>query len=193
MNPKLIIFSVIAVVLVIFVSGCVMTQKGAASGVVGFREDYPIGKIVDDIPFVSMDGKQKTFRQIRQPISIVAFVETPGIACCRLLPELVTLADNLKYDTITVAQVSLPTDECTHGLDCTEICNINDAHLISLCDKDRIAWNAYYEPKPNTVFLIDERSKIVYISPLDNLQSVAEKASELEDEYQKVQERMYGG
>jgi hypothetical protein len=39
MKPNLIIFPLIAVSVMIFVSGCAMPQHEAISGVVGFRKD----------------------------------------------------------------------------------------------------------------------------------------------------------
>lgn len=181
MKTTLTLFISFAVMLVL--AGC----AGPRSGVVGFPE----GSLDRDIPFTSMDGRQTTFKRIRQPIAILAFTSTPGVACCRLVPELVTLADQFKYTPVTVAQISLPTTKCSHGPGCTEVCNINDAHLVSLCDADRVAWKAYGQPQPDSLILIDEKGKTIATDNIKNLKSIANKARKMGEKIEKERSDMY--
>ena len=186
------IFSLALLSLIFLTAGCTKNYQ-TTSGVVGYEQKETVGMTAPDIPFVSSDGKQESFSQIRQPIAIEAFVEAPGTACCRLLPDLVQLSNRFSNDEITVAQISLPTSQCPHGKGCTEVCNLNNARLVSLCDKDRIAWNEYDQPKNNTVFLINSDGRIAAISDIKHLQSIAQKASNLESQYEQVQKIEHEG
>ncbi len=191
MKPILTFLISFAVMLIL--AGCASTEPRPISGIVGFSEDYPLGTRAPDIPFVSIDGKQTSFKRVSQSIAIVAFTSTPGEACCRLVPELVTLAHRFRNESITVAQISLPTTECSHGLGCAEYCNINDARLVSLCDADRMAWKAYLQPEPNTVFLIDDNYKIIAIESIINIESIAKKAQRLAYELEEIDSSLYDG
>ena len=173
MKPMSTLFISFAVMLVL--AGC---APGPRSGIIEWQKALPEGSVATDIPFTSMDGRQTTFRKISQPIAILAFTSTPGETCCRLLPELVTLADRFKYAPITVAQISLPRTKCSHGPGCTEVCNINDARLVALCDADRIAWKAYGRPKPGTLILI-KNGKIAANGNIRDLKSIADKAQKM--------------
>jgi len=184
MRVGLILFSLVTVI--ILLTGCATTEPKPTSGVVGFGKDYQIGSVAPDIPFVSVQGKRTSFRKVSQPIAILAFTSSTGEACCRLVPDLVTLASRFKNYPITVAQISLPTSECSHGPGCTEVCNIDDAHLVSLCDADRIAWIAYGRPKPDTVFLINNNNKIIAIESISNLESIAKEAERLAYELEEI-------
>jgi hypothetical protein len=163
----------------VVLAGCNSTAHRPIAGVVDFSKDYPVGTRAPDIPFISTDGKQTSFKKVSQSIAIVAFTSTPGEACCKLVPELVALAHRFRNEPITVAQISLPTTKCSHGPGCAEHCNINDARLVSLCDADRMAWKAYGQLKPNTVVLVGENNRIAAIEDLENLDSIANKAQRM--------------
>jgi hypothetical protein len=140
-----------------------------------------------DILFVSEKGKPTTFKKTTKPVAILAFVESPGGACGRFIPQLVATADRFKGQPITVAQITLPTSKCCHKAGCTEVCNIRNGHLVLLCDSKRTAWKAYGQPKPNTVILINDDDKIEAVGTLDDLLIMAKKAQIVADKY-KIKE-----
>ncbi len=185
MKVKLIIFALLIPTIVLF--GCAKTNM-PTSGVVGWSREASIGSPAPDIPFISMEGKQRTLSKIRLPITILVFTSIPGVVCCRLEPDLLTLADRFKKDPITIVQISLPKNKCPHGSGCSEACNIDDTHLVSLCDANRIAWNAFHQPKPGTVFLVGENGKIAGINSTDNLESIADRAYELAQEVYPIED-----
>jgi hypothetical protein len=188
---KLILTLFISFAVMLVLAGCASTVPQPMSGVVGYSKNYLLGTRAADIPFVSIDGKQTSFEKVSQPIAIIAFTSAPGEACCRLVPELVTLAHYYRNEPITMAQISLPTTKCPHGPGCAEYCNINDAHLVSLCDVDRIAWKAYLQPEPNTVFLIDDIYKIIAIESMTNIESITQKAQRLAYELEEIDISLY--
>lgn len=168
---------IVAVTIVITIlSGC---KSQPTTGVVGWQGQFSVGSFAPDIPFTSMNGKRTTLHKIRQPIAIVAFLNMSGQACCWLNPQMVNVASRFSGQWVTVVQVSLPTGECPHGAGCTEICNLDKSRLMALCDKDRVAWKAYDQPEPNTVFLINEDSKIVDIATLDKIKPLTDKAEKM--------------
>jgi hypothetical protein len=137
-----------------------------------------------DMIFVSTEGKPTTFKKISKPVAILAFIESPGEACGRFVPELIATADRFKGQPITVAQISLPTSKCSHGSGCTAVSNIGNGHLISLCDAKRAAWKAYGQPEPDTIILINDNNKIEATGTLENLLRLAKKAQILADNYE---------
>lgn len=178
--------------LVVF-SGCTSVPQNASSGVVGKKEHFPIGTYAPNIPFTSVTGKATTFYSIRQPIAIVAFVGFSGGACCWLNPDLVTLAESFRDLPVSIVQVSLPTEKCSHGPGCIAKCNINDAHLVSLCDAEHIAWKKYSKPEMNTVFLIDKSGKIIDSEKLINIKPLAGQARELAEKIVQEEYDLYQG
>lgn len=173
-------------------AGCSSNPKVAVAGVVT-SDIRTIGEIAPNFNFTSADGKLTSFREVKKPISIMAFTSSSGDVCCRLIPELVELASRFRGESISVAQISLPTSKCPHGPGCIENCNIKDINMISLCDESRVAWRKYNQPKANTVILVDENDRIVAVENLDNLDAVAKKARSMAQEYDKEQESLYEG
>ena len=51
--------------------------------------------------------------------------------------------------------------------------------MISLCDLERLVWNAYGHPDPNTVVLIDGRGKVVQIAQLVELETIVTETHRL--------------
>jgi len=186
---SMIVVSVVALVLV----GCANSEPIA--GVIQHpqTDEITVGMTAPDIPFKSSTGKQTTLGKVRNGIAIVAFTEAPDNDCCGLNPELVKLGHRFRSDSVTVAQISLPTAKCPHGHGCVETCKLSKTSLVALCDTDRIAWKAYRQPKANTAFLLDERGKVIDIRPLSDLRPIRVKAAELSQELAKVYEEMYEG
>lgn len=188
MKAQLILLSIF--IATTFFVGCEPTEPKAKSTPLSYGS-FNVGDSVHDISLVEMNGKHSTFNNIRQPVAVVVFSEPPGTECCWLNPDLVRLADRFKNYSISVAQISLPTSHCSHGPGCTATCIVNNAHLIAICDKDKIAWNTYRQPPANAIFLIDGKSKIISISSLDNLNSVADKATDVATQYEAKPKDFY--
>lgn len=158
------------------INGC---STAPESGMVGWRREFSAGSFAPDIPFVSSSGKPTTLHSVRKPITILAFTAPSSDACCWVRPELIALAGKFKVFPVTVAQVSVPASECSHGSACTEACRLERPHLMSLCDTNRAAWNSYRRPQPDTVFLLDRHGAVVEISHMASLQSIADTAERL--------------
>ena len=165
-------------ILIIGLTGC---ANGPHAGVVGWNKDFSSGSFAPDIPFISADGKETRFNEIRQPVAILAFTSPPSQKCCSLRPDLVELANRFKNLPITVAQISIPTNECPYGPGCSTSCDTIDENLVTLCDPTRIAWNAYNQPDHNTVILIN-KDKIVDVQTISNMKVLADKAEKMGDQ-----------
>ena len=165
----------------VFLTGCA-ADRSPIAGVIGGPNELAVAHDAPDFPIVTADGKETSFEKVRKKVAIVAFVSPEGDLCCWLNPGLVSLAGQLRDRPITVAQISEPTDKCPHGAGCIATCNLEDPHVVSLCDADRIAWRAYQEPEPNTVLLVDYKGKVAQIARLADLETVATKARQLADD-----------
>jgi predicted small secreted protein len=129
---------VVAVVAGVVLSGCA-DKKSAVAGIVAEPTKLTVGHRIRDFPVVTADGQQTSFVALREAIATVAFVSPSGPQCGWLNP---------RSRSVTVAQISEPTEKCTHGPGCVVTCNLRDPQLVSLCDADRIVWNAYHRPTP---------------------------------------------
>jgi hypothetical protein len=144
----------------IFVAGCASTpREGVISGVTS-PGGANVGTTAPDVKYRSLEGKETGFNRVRRPVAIVAFVAPEGPNCCWLEPRVVTMADQLWDLPVTVAQFSLPTSQCPHGPGCVEVCNMRQNRVMSLCDAQRLTWNAYGKPAPGTLILIGADGKI---------------------------------
>ncbi len=162
-------------------AGCEQAVKQPVAGIVEYARDLTIGDSPSDLSFTSAEGKQTKFRKTSEPISVVTFISSTGRGCCRIDPGLAAMAERFKDDFITVVQISLPSSDCPHGAGCVEVCNLFDKHLVLLCDKDRIAWKTYRQPKSDTVFLINQDNEIVAIESIQKLNKIEHKAMELSE------------
>ena len=187
-----VIIVLITAVMLVTLLGCGNNIKQPTVGVVT-TEIHIVGKTAPDFNFTSAEGKVTSFKEVNQPISIIAFTTSSGDVCCQLNPQLVELAKRFRGQPVSVSQVSLPTKKCPYGPGCTGQCNTKDINLIVLCDKDMVAWNLYGQPDPDTVILIDHKSQIVAVESLDNLDAVAKKATQMARQYSKEYESMYEG
>ncbi len=151
-----------------------------------------VGHTIPNFSVVTVDGQQTSFNELHEPIAIVAFVSFRGSQRCWLNPKLVSLAKDLRYRRITVTQISEPDEKCPHNTGCVVVtCYLKDPHLVVLCDADRIAWNAYRKPKPNTVVLIDSKGNVAAINSLANLEAVIVKASQMVNEVEAYEESAF--
>jgi len=174
-------FAVAALVAVsAVVAGCTAGQR---SGVVEGAAAPAIQGDAPDITFETAGGGEASFQRVRRPVALLAFTESPGAQCCWIEPRLLRNADALSDVPVTVAQVSLPTSHCEHGSGCSEACRLQDYRLLTLCDADRKAWNAYGRPAPGTVLLIDAENRIVADGRLTRMDPLVDKARELGERY----------
>jgi len=156
--------------------GCA-TESPPMAGVVGPNSDFPVGQYAPDIPFTSVDGKETTFDEIRQPIAVLAFTDVSSQTGCTPSPALIDLASRFEDLPITVAQVHLPTGEHQTA---AEHYNLHGAGIVTLCDAQHVAWRSFGSPKSNTVLLVDDNGKIVGINKrVDSLENLAAKAQRL--------------
>jgi len=158
-------------------AGCMPTSGivTKTSGTTGAQ----IGSIAPNVAYESMEGKQASFNRARQPVAVVAFVAPQGEGCCSLDPKVVNIADQLWDLPVTVAQFSLPTSKCPHGPGCVEACNLGKGRVMSLCDAQRLAWNAYGKPAPGTLILIGPDNRIVAKASLSDPAVVVNAAKKL--------------
>jgi hypothetical protein len=167
----------VTVAMIIGLVGCT-TESVPTSGVIKLNSDYPVGKYAPDIPFTSENGKETTFRKIRQPITIVAFTNTSGENKPNLV--LVNLAEDFRDLPVTVAQIYLPSDKYSNAQEFKAGNNIHNKDFVTLYDAERIALRGFGYPEPDTILLIDDNSKIVAINKgFSNIQSLTDRAQEL--------------
>lgn len=192
MNARYMVVPLVALAGALVLGGC-STEPNPMAGVITESEQLPLGRPAPDFPVVTTDGKERRFGEIREPTMIVAFVSPTGDRCCWLDPKLVSLAQELESRRVGVAQISEPTDKCPHESGCIEACNLKDPHLISLCDAERRAWEAYREPNPNTAVLLNYRGEVEMVAPLAELEAVAKRAREVAAEYEAWWQSAYEG
>jgi hypothetical protein len=193
MNIKRTIVISLAVVAGTFVLGGCATERNPVAGVITESKQLQVGRPVPDFPVVTAQGKEIRFSEVREPTTIVAFVSPAGDQCCWLNPKLVSLAEELRNYRIGVTQISEPTDKCPHGPGCVAACNLQDPHLISLCDAERRAWKAYRQPETNTVVLVNYRGEVEHVAPLTELDTIVKKARQLAAEFEGWWQSAYEG
>jgi hypothetical protein len=177
---RLVPWIAVAVVASALVAGCAEPPR---SGAVVGTETLTMAGGPRDIPFRTADGQTTTFARVRRPISLVAFSEAPGNQCCWLDPRLVRASESLNDVPVSVAQLSLPTSACGHGPGCSEVCRTNDWRLITLCDHDRLAWNAYGKPASGTVLLLNPKGEVIAQAPVSNMAGIVAQARRAADDY----------
>lgn len=183
--------SVVLIVAVVgLFSGCANEPK-VLSGIITQPAHLKPGEDISAFTVTLTDGEQTTFAQLKEPIAIVAFVQTHKDQCCWISPELMSLAYDNRLKPITVAQISLPKGQCGHGPGCMAACHLADPHLVSLCDMQGIALKAFKKPEPDSVYLINRFDKVDMIGDLSDLDSIAQRAKKLADDVEEQQKRIY--
>ncbi len=157
-------------------AGCA-SPSGVITGASAPAQDA--GTVAPDVEYRSMQGGQTSFNKVRQPVTIVAFVAPPGDACCWLDPEVFNLADQFWGLPVTVAQFSEPTSQCPHGAGCTEVCNVHEGSVMSLCDAQKLAWHAYGRPTPGALILVGPDNQILMKGLLSNPWAVVNEAKRI--------------
>ena len=143
------------------------SYAATTTGAIASPADLTVGDYAPKVPIKTTAGTYTTLAKIRQPITIIAFTEAAAIR-----PELAALAAKYTSRPLTVAQIALPVDLADQHPNATH----QQGHLIFLYDNDRIAWNAFKKPDPNTVFLVNDFGKIVAKGNAANMRSVIAKA-----------------
>ena len=143
------------------------SQATVITGVAATSPDLTVGDYAPKIPIKAANDTYTTLGTIRRPIAIVVFTEATTIR-----PELAALAAKYTFRPLTVAQIALPADLANKHPASTH----QGGHLILIHDNDRIAWNAFKKPDPNTVFLVNDFGRIVAKGNIASMQSVAARA-----------------
>lgn len=166
-------------VLFALMGGCVGCGSQPISGVVEEVPILTIGSFAYDIPFTASDGKRTTLNAVRQPVTILAFVDTPGDMYCAIKPEVADLAAEFRRLPVTVVQVSMLTSPCPLSSGQRQMCDLKKSDPAVLCDLGRIAWEGFGRPSSGTLVLIDKWGAIATVSDLGNLRAFSWKAERL--------------
>ena len=167
----------------LFIAGCTSEPVLGTVRPIGDMESglRVLGMRAPDIPFTTTKGTQTSLRKVSRDIEIVAFTEHGKEVCGELKPPVLALLRQLDHFSITVVQVTVPTEKCPHSQDCTPVA-ASGSYFVALCDDDRAAWKAYGEPPLNTAFLIGETHRVESVASLDNLSSFSWDAERLGQE-----------
>lgn len=162
-------------------------ESRPTGGIIGLRNDSPIGRVVPDIPFASPEGRKTTFDEVRQPVAIVAFACVSSERCCPAHTVLRNLARRFEYLPVTVAQIYVPTEQYPNRSEIAANYEFSNGGIVTLYDSQGIAWRAFHKPKPNTVFLVDDDRRILCMSKeIGNLKHLAYRAQCLGEEVEQV-------
>jgi hypothetical protein len=158
-------------------AGCI-AESSCAYGIVGWNKEFSIGSFAPDISLTLANGEQTTLHEVRQPVTILAFISPYTETCQIFRPDLVSIRKQLHVLPVTVVQVLLPVGECPRRWGHTDVGRLNkyEYDIIALCDPGRTAWRAYGQPEPDTLVLVDQKSKIVDIQNSANSKKLLETA-----------------
>lgn len=178
----------------------ILTLLGVAIGLAGCAPTsgvitLAVGRspaTVADIQYVSADGRETSFNQVRYSTTIVAFSSTEGANCCAIDPRVVQIADQVWELPVTVAQISIPNGKCPHGSGCVEACNLREGGLMSLCDADRLAWEVYGQPVSGKLFLINAQSEVLMTGDISDPKAVVEGARTVARSFDQRRDRLDG-
>lgn len=151
------------------------TDDSQFSGIIEYRDDYRIGKAAPDIVFSTVGNRQKALEDVN-PISIIIFGDST-----ETVPPMLDLADRYRYESVSVAQVYR-----SGGGE-----RIAGSNLISLCDRNRIAWNQYGWPESGTVFLVDADRRIVAVENIANVAGIVRYADKLARVQDEIEQDVY--
>jgi hypothetical protein len=165
--------------LLALIGGCFGCSSQPISGVIEEQPALSVGSFAYDIPFTASDGKRTTLHAIRHPVTILAFVDTAGDACCVVRPEVADLAVEFTRLPLTVVQVSMPRGVCAHSSGQKQKCHLKKSDPVVLCDPNRVAWEGFGRPSSGTLVLLDGRGAIAGISDMGGLRAIARKAERL--------------
>lgn len=159
---------------VLMIAGCAPVA-GVVTGAVGSR----VGSKAPDIQYVTVEGRPSSFNWARCPIALVAFTSSESPAGYTVNPSVADLADRLWDLPVTVAQLTLPPEDRSHGVDRAQIGRARKSGMMFLVDADRLAWNAYGQPAPGTLLLLRDDGTIVMTGSLGDPEAVLREARRL--------------
>ncbi|MBN1941726.1 MAG: hypothetical protein JW849_00370 [Phycisphaerae bacterium] len=147
------------------------------SGVVVSAEPPPLLHFREFSPRVfveSLDGgKSVRLDKLGGPFYVIAFVEPPGDDAGYLNPVLTEMARELWLDSIRVIQITLPTDVCPLKEPQRRAVNENvqetKDNFARFFDPNKIAWEAYWRPRPGAILVVDRCSIIPVIDERSTL------------------------
>ncbi len=174
---------------VLLLVGC--DENRIRSGVVVSTEPPPLLHYPQYSPRVFVQGVdfEKPIRmdKVGGPFYVVGFVEPPGDDAGYLNPVLTEIARELWLDSVEVIQITLPTKDCPltaqQQLAVSE--NVQEAknNFARFFDPHKIAWEAYWRPKPGSILVVDRCTLIPIIderSTLEDPQKIVDRVEELQ-------------
>lgn len=183
---------IVLIALVLVAAGC---EKPPEQGMATESQSrtYMAHGTAPTVPVKAADGRMSTIEEMAGPIYIVGFIEPTGKDCCFLHPALVEMAGDVSLNNVSVVQISAPTPNCPKGAGCLARCNIERMNLIAICDADGIAHEAFLNPKPGKLYLIDEENLVVREGTIDNPNNITVKANEMGKDWGERQENTLRG
>ncbi|MBN1556256.1 MAG: hypothetical protein JXA11_16065 [Phycisphaerae bacterium] len=158
-----------------WLAGC--DENRMRSGVVVSSEPPPLLHYRDFSPrvFVESDEGGKSIRldKVGGPFYVVGFVEPPGDDAGYLNPVLTEMALKLWLDSIEVIQITLPTKDCPLTEPQRQAVSPNvletKNNFARFFDPHKIAWEAFYHPKPGAILVVDRCTIIPMIDTRSTL------------------------
>lgn len=146
-----------------------------------------IGSHVRDMPMKLDSGKETWFSRIRLGVTIVCFTPVSEDGCLQPDPRLRDLASDLRFVDlpVLVLQIGLPGKTSAsrpNEARCEQV-KSSDRYLVLLRDPGGIAYDAFFQPKPGQLFLLDWCDQIVYISTIDKQGYLPQRAEQLARNY----------
>jgi hypothetical protein len=169
-------------VLALALAGC---EYGRSGVVVSSRPPillhYP--EFLPRIEVECVSGKTVRLDKIGGPFFVIGFIEPPGRDAGYISPVLVEMARELRLDSIEVIQITLPTKACPLDAAQREGCEEPRKNFSRFFDPDRVAWAAFWKPKPGTILLVNRFSLIPVIdkrSTVDDPKPIVNRAKDFQ-------------
>lgn len=180
----------------LLLSGC--NENRMRSGVVVSSEPPPLLHFREFSPRVFLKrverldgGKSIRLGKIGGPFYVVGFVEPPGDDAGYLNPVLTEMARELWLDSIPVIQITLPTKICPLNEQQRQAVNDNvletKDNFARFFDPEKIAWEAFWRPKPGAILVVDRCSLIPVIdkrSTLADPQRITDRVEYLQQRWE---------
>ncbi len=141
------------------------------------------------VTVVDASGREKRVGKIGGPFYALGFVTaaqgTPAVD-----PVLAELARDVGLDDIMVIQLSIPASE-KQAPQPAEVKEVEQpANLVLLRDPDGLAWRAYGQPEPGTVWVVDRMHMLQVIDARGNIadiEAIRYRLGELQQEWEAWQ------
>lgn len=143
------------------------------------------------IPLVLSNGKEMSLRKASNSLCIVAFIKPPAGNPTFLDPRLISMNNKLEVENVSITQIAIPTKDCPLDDSFTAGCPKPPGLMIQLADPQIIAWNAFGDPDAGTLFLIDNKWKIVMTGNIADTDAMVKKAREIGQQLDDEQEQLW--